>query len=171
MTLTLTLRVLVSPRRSSSCSCNTRSSLACIESGTSPISSRNNVPPSASSKRPGLSLSAPERPFYVAKELALEKTFRHRAAIQFDQRAFASRALLVDGARDQLLSRTAFPGDQDGRIGRRNEFHLPHNLSQAGTSPDDVAEVLFAADLIEQVRVVSLEPRFFPLHQHLVGHV
>src|SRR6202040_2782935 len=112
-----------------------------------------------------------KRPFYVPKELALEKTFRHRAAIQFDQRAFASRALLVDGPRDELLSRAAFPGDQDGSIGRRNELNLLHHLSQAGTSPDDVAEILFGADFIEQISVLSLEPRLFLLHQHPVGDI
>jgi len=39
-------------------------------------------------------------------------------------------------------------------------LNLLHHLSQAGTSPDDVAEILFGADLIKQVRIMGLEPRF-----------
>ena len=36
------------------CSCSTRSRLTCMSTGISPISSRNSVPPSASSILPGL---------------------------------------------------------------------------------------------------------------------
>ena len=40
-------------------SCNTRSSMDCISNDIVPISSRNNVPPFAMSKKPGLAVSAP----------------------------------------------------------------------------------------------------------------
>ncbi len=100
----------------------------------------------------------------MAKELALEETFRHCAAIQFDQGPFASRTFLVDSSCNELLSGTTFSSDQDGSIGRRNELNLPHHLSQAGTSADDIAEVLFGADFIEQVNVLGLEPRLFLFH-------
>src|SRR5262249_28685053 len=73
----------------------------------------------------------PERsrksPFHVPEEFALEETFGNRAAIQLDQGTLASRALLVDGSRDQLLSRPAFSGDQDGSVGRRDELNLVHH--------------------------------------------
>jgi hypothetical protein len=72
----------------------------------------------------------------------------------------------VDGAGNELLSGTVFPADQDAS-GRRNKLNLLHNLSQTRTRPDDAAEVPIAADFIEQVRVLILEPRFFLLHQHL----
>ena len=49
----------VPPTRSNSRSCSARSSLACRLSGSSPISSRNSVPPSASSSRPFFMPSAP----------------------------------------------------------------------------------------------------------------
>src|SRR6187397_2044904 len=54
---TLTLIVSVLPRRSNSRSCRTRSSFTCVDRLMSPISSRNSVPPSASSKRPFLRCS------------------------------------------------------------------------------------------------------------------
>ena len=59
MTRTRTLRVTTSPTGLISPVCSTRRSLACISSGMSPTSSRKMVPPSARSKRPGLSATAP----------------------------------------------------------------------------------------------------------------
>src|SRR5262249_31668461 len=56
---TLTGTVRVPPSRSTVRFCSTRSSFTCIASGTSSMSSRKMVPPSASSKRPGRSLIAP----------------------------------------------------------------------------------------------------------------
>jgi len=47
------------PSRTTSRSCSTRSSLTCIDSGRSPISSRNSVPPCAASNQPGFALNAP----------------------------------------------------------------------------------------------------------------
>jgi len=58
-TRTSTSTELLAPRGSKHRSCSTRSSLTCIAGEMSPISSRNRVPPSASSKRPFLSRSAP----------------------------------------------------------------------------------------------------------------
>jgi hypothetical protein len=49
---TSTRSVRLPPTRSNSPSCSTRSSFACIAGDISPTSSRNSVPPSASSKRP-----------------------------------------------------------------------------------------------------------------------
>src|SRR6185503_2814894 len=59
MIRTLTGTVRVPPSRSIVRFCSTRSSLTCIDSGTSSMSSRKMVPRSASSKRPGRSLTAP----------------------------------------------------------------------------------------------------------------
>jgi len=49
----------VPPTRVSSRSSSTRSSFTCVLGGISPISSRNSVPPSASSKRPSRRSAAP----------------------------------------------------------------------------------------------------------------
>ena len=58
-TRTSTLMLSLPPTRRTSLSCSARSSLACISSGRSPISSRKSVPPSVSSKSPSLRASAP----------------------------------------------------------------------------------------------------------------
>ena len=58
-TRTSTERVSLEPTRSNSCCSSTRSSLRCPGKDRVPISSRNNVPPFAASKRPIRSLFAP----------------------------------------------------------------------------------------------------------------
>jgi hypothetical protein len=63
----------------------------------------------------------------------------------------------VDGSRNEFFSGTAFYGNQNGSVGRRNELNLVHYLSQARTSPNDLTKVLLSADFIEQVSVMSLE--------------
>ena len=66
-----------SPRRRTSSSWSTRSSLAWTRGDSSPTSSRNSVPPSASSKRPGaLGDRARERAARVAEELGLDAARR-----------------------------------------------------------------------------------------------
>ena len=70
------------PRRTTSRSCSTRSSLTCIASGKSPISSRNRVPPLAVSNQPGFTLlRARKRAFFVAKQFALDQGFGKGAAV------------------------------------------------------------------------------------------
>ena len=56
---TSALSVCVPPSRSNSLSCKTRKSFTCTAGVMSPISSRNSVPPCASSTRPGLRDAAP----------------------------------------------------------------------------------------------------------------
>ena len=59
MTRTSALIALLPPTRSKIRSCKTRNNLTCIGCGISPISSRNKVPPVASSKRPLRAENAP----------------------------------------------------------------------------------------------------------------
>lgn len=59
MNLTSTRRGRTLPRRVTSRVSMTRSSLTCVDSGISPTSSRNSVPPSAASSSPSLLLVAP----------------------------------------------------------------------------------------------------------------
>jgi chromosomal replication initiation ATPase DnaA len=54
-----TFVVSSSPTFSNSCSCKARNNLPCNDAGISPTSSRNNVPPFASCRRPTRSLCAP----------------------------------------------------------------------------------------------------------------
>ena len=85
------------PRRSTSRSCSTRSSLACSGGGSSEISSSSSVPLSACSMRPDAPLGgAGERAALVAEQLALQQLGRHRRAVDGDPRA-RSRAASSGG--------------------------------------------------------------------------
>ena len=104
-TRTSTLMVSVPPTRSNSRSCSARSSLICTSIGRSPTSSRNSVPPSASSKRPGRRAHrAGEGALLVAEQLALEHAGRERRAVDAHERLVLARRVDVDGVRDQLLA-------------------------------------------------------------------
>ena len=66
---------------------STRSSLGCSASGSSPISSRKSVPPSATSNLPARSRVAPVKaPGDVAEQLALGDRLGQRGAVDVDQR-------------------------------------------------------------------------------------
>ena len=120
-TRTSTLIVSSPPTRSNSRSCSTRRSLICSAGVTSPISSRNSVPLSASSKRPSLRLMAPVKaPFSwpnssdssSVSASAPQLTLTNGPSARFERR--------VDGARHQLLAGARLAVDVDRRVGRRD---------------------------------------------------
>ena len=76
--------------------------------GSSPISSRNSVPPSASSKSPrAIGVGVGEGALLVAEELALQQVLGDGAAVDRDERAALARARAVERARDELLADAA----------------------------------------------------------------
>ena len=84
----------------------TRSSLGCISRGSSPISSRKRVPPSASRKAPATRRDrAGEGPPLVPEELALDQVRREGSAVDHDEGPLRAGAELVDRVRRQLLAR------------------------------------------------------------------
>ena len=77
------------PATNSPC-CSTRSSRVWASSGMSPISSRNSVPPSACSNRPGApGAGAGERALLVAEQLALDQLARDCRHVDGDERPAA----------------------------------------------------------------------------------
>ena len=79
ITRTSTFRVPSAPTRSYSPSCSTRSSFGCSSTGRSPISSRKIVPPSAISKRPRRSRTAPVKAPRACPKNSLSKISRGMA--------------------------------------------------------------------------------------------
>ena len=61
---------------------------------------------------------AGERALDVAEELGLEQRLGQRAAVDRHERPIRSVAVLMDGARDELLARAALADDEHRRIGR-----------------------------------------------------
>ena len=56
-----------------------------------------------------LAMRSGERAFLVSEELALQEIFRDGRAIDRQKALAAPRAVVVDGPRDELLSRTRSP--------------------------------------------------------------
>ena len=109
-----TFLVLLSPTRSNSPSCKTRSSLTWSLGEVLLISSRKMLPVCAASNRPVRLSTAPgERALDVAEQLALQQALGQGAAVDADIRAGRPRAEVVDGPRDQLLARAGLADDQD----------------------------------------------------------
>ena len=73
----------------------------------------------------------------VTEELALEQFFRDRRAVDLDQWPTRSRAALVDGACNQLLSRPRFTLDENVGLGRRHQVHLAQESIQGLALPHD----------------------------------
>ena len=66
----------------------------------------------------------------VAEEFVLEERFRDRRAVDGDEGAFGAGGELMNGARQQFLSRSAFPEDQDGGVGGRHALDLQEGVLQ-----------------------------------------
>ncbi len=122
----------------------------------SPISSRNRVPPWASSK---LALpprhGAGERAFLVAEQLRLEQRLGERRARHGDEGRGLARALGMDGAREQFLAGAALAEDQDrGLAARGAPGQIEHPVHRRVLA-DHVAEVEFALQHLAQEHVLA----------------
>ena len=83
----------VSPTRRTFSSCSTRSSFTCTALLVSPISSRKSVPPSAASKSPFLSLTAPVNEPLTCPNSSLSSSVSVRAPQLIDTSGRARRGL------------------------------------------------------------------------------
>ena len=80
-----------------------------------------------------------ERSPRVAKHLAFHQAIGDRRTIDEDQRFGAALGLGMDGARDELLSRTRLARDEDCRIGGGHGFDFESNSLIAGFRPTNSA--------------------------------
>jgi len=81
----------------------------------------------------------------MAEELAFKQVFRDGAAVNFYQRSVAARAGIVNGLRDEFLSRACLTRNQDGRIGWSHDRDLFKQCAQGGTAPDNPLNAGFAS--------------------------
>jgi len=91
---------------------------------------------------------AGERALLVAEQLAFEQIQRNGRAIHFDEGASASRADVVNGARDQFLAGTRFPLDQYSRICGRHAFDLFEHRFECRAVANDLLESSLTKGLI-----------------------
>src|SRR5690606_10532492 len=106
-----------------------------------------------------------ERPLLVAEKLALDEVRRNCAAVDRDKGAIGTRRLLMDRARDELLSRPVVANDQHGGVPGRHLFDEPEDLLHGRRAPDDLLRPLheeteplvLAQELTLDPQVVELE--------------
>ena len=97
---------------------------AATSGGMSPISSRNSVPWSASSKRPIFCAIAPvNAPFSWPNSSLSSSPVGMAAQFTFTNGCWLRAAALVNGARHQFLARARLAQHQHGRIARRHRLH------------------------------------------------
>ena len=119
MTRTSTRRVRDEPTRSNSPVSSTRSSLACCDRPMLAISSRNSVPPSASSKRPMRSALASVKAPFTWPNSSLSNTPSARPPALTVTRACRRGGDGVEPAGHHPLAGAVLAGDQHVGVGRR----------------------------------------------------
>src|ERR671923_570899 len=95
-------------------------------------------------KEPLLQGSGPrKRPFLIPEQLALEEAFGERPAIHGDEGRLPSRAIVVDGPRNELLTGPALADEQDGAPGGSDTGYSPIHFHHFRAGPHDVFEPIF----------------------------
>ena len=132
-------------------SCNVRNNLACINSGSSPSSSRKNVPPSANSKSPIVRCRLPvNAPFSWPKNSASSRFSGIAPQSTGTNGPCGAAAAAMNAARDQFLAGARLADHQyvDPRVGDLLD-HLEY-FAHRRASADDVVEAIGAFDLPAQ---------------------
>ena len=140
-------------------SCSVRSSLACSSSGSSPSSSRKNVPPSANSTRPIRRLSAPvNAPFSWPKNSLSSKLSGIAPQSTGTNGPGRAAAAAVDAAGDQLLAGAGLAHHQHVDVGVGHLLDRVEHLAHGRAAADHVVEAVGPLDLAAQQFVLGLEP-------------
>ena len=106
------------PTRTTTFSSSTRSSFACPPRLKSPISSRNSVPPEASSNLPGRdSWASVKAPFSCPNNSLSSSVSVNGRAVDGDKRLVAPMAEVMDRLGDHLLAGAVFAQDQHRQVG------------------------------------------------------
>ena len=139
ITRTSALTVLLLPTRSNSRSCSTRSSFTWVAGEKSPISSRNSVPPSASSRRPSRANRRPVKaPFsWPNNSLSSSPSFS-AAQLTFTNGFCARRTAVMDRRGDEFLSRSRLAADQHRGIAGRDLVDFEVDFAHGVRVADDV---------------------------------
>src|SRR6516162_1985953 len=99
---------------------------------------------------PPVFVGAGKRALDVAEEFRFEECFRKSSTIDGDKRRLGSRAVFMDGTRNQFFSRTAFAGNQHTAGLRRNGLNHVEDRAHFGTLPNDIVEAGEAAQFAAQ---------------------
>src|SRR5260221_12520575 len=92
--------------------------------------------------------------FLVSKQLAFQQARRNGRAVQLNEGLRAPWAQIMNGARDQFLSRACLAINQDRRIRWRDSFHMFEGSAQRGAISNDLGKIHFRADFIFQIQLL-----------------
>src|SRR5262249_54180699 len=87
---------------------------------------------------------------------ALKQLTWDRCAIHADERALASRAAIVNRARDKFFAGSRLALDQHRRRGQRHHRHLLENIAKRRTAADDTVRGI-AANVLAQIGVFEFQ--------------
>ena len=117
------------------------------------------MPPWASSKRPRRCRSAPVKAPRSWPKSSLSIRLGGRAAqLTTTNGPLRPRALVVDGAGDELLADPCLAEDENRGVAGRHLPHFVEYVQQGVRAADDVLEAVLGADRLPQVDVFLLEP-------------
>src|SRR5271166_4408768 len=88
----------------------------------------------------------------MAEKLGFEQAGGNGDTVDLDESAFAARAEVVNGARNDFLARAGFAQNQNRGAGGRGEFHLSKRAAQRGALADDFVEAEFGADFFLEIK-------------------
>ena len=88
-----------------------------------------------------------ERTANVAEQLGLEECLRNRAAVERDKTVRSPGAVVVNGARDDLLAGSGFSGDQNRAVRSRHGLEQMKQLLHRPAAPQDAAELIALFEL------------------------
>ena len=86
---------------------------------------------------------ARERAFFVAEKFGVDGPHGNRAAVDRQERGGSATAVVVDNARDYILTGTVFSRDKHGEIARSDHASHLYRKIQGGVVSDDVVAVLY----------------------------
>src|SRR5271156_6193582 len=152
--------VLLLPSRSNSCSCNARSNFGCNSRLMSPISSRNNVPRSAISKRPRFCIKAPVNTLLMSEQFAFDKPGWNSRAIEAYERSVSSWTEVMDCARNQFLPGARLAVQQDSRSGWGDNLDLVKDFEQSCALAYEILEVVFRANFRFKIQALVFQAIF-----------
>ena len=119
--------------------CSTRSSFDWASGGSSPISSRNSVPPLASSKRPiWVARASVKAPFSRPNSSLSISVAGSEAQSTLTKRPRARGAHVVDGSGGQSLAGPGLAQQQHGRLGRRDLLEAEPGVVQRVARADEL---------------------------------
>ncbi|HEX3150084.1 MAG TPA: hypothetical protein VHR66_18550 [Gemmataceae bacterium] len=106
-------------------------------------------------------VGARECALLVAKQFAFEQVLLQGGAVHGDEGMIASRAVAVDGARDQFLAGPARTPDQDSRFSRGHFLDHCHDLPRRRRRTNDSVAGRFEGQYLQallEANIFHLEP-------------